>query len=68
YFLLIRPQRRHQKEHRDLLSSLKRGDRVVTAGGILGTIEDISEDSVLLAVEDGKIRLSKGSIVDKVRK
>jgi preprotein translocase subunit YajC len=41
---------------------------VVTAGGILGTIEDISEDSVLLAVEDGKIRLSKGSIVDKVRK
>ncbi|MGD9840871.1 MAG: preprotein translocase subunit YajC [Candidatus Bipolaricaulis sp.] len=68
YFLLIRPQRRHQKEHRDLLGSLKRGDRVVTAGGILGTIEDISEDSVLLAVEDGKIRLSKGSIVDKVRK
>ncbi len=68
YFLLIRPQRRRQKEHRDLLGSLKRGDRVVTAGGILGTIEEISEDSIILTVEDGKLRLSKGSIVDKVRK
>ena len=68
YFLLIRPQRRRQKEHRDLLGSLKRGDRVVTAGGIFGTIEDMSEDSITITVEDGKLRLSKGSIVDKVRK
>lgn len=68
YFLFIRPQRRRQKEHRDLLGSLKRGDRVVTAGGILGTIEEITEDSIILTVEDGKLRLSKGSIVDKVRK
>lgn len=68
YFLLIRPQRRRQKEHRDLLGSLKRGDRVITAGGIFGTIEDMSEDSITLAVEEGKLRLSKGSIVDKVRK
>jgi preprotein translocase subunit YajC len=68
YFLLIRPQRRRQKEHRDLLGALKRGDRVVTAGGIIGTIEDIAEDSILLVVEEGKLRLSKGSIVDKVRK
>ncbi len=68
YFLLVRPQRRRQKEHRDLLSSLKRGDRVVTAGGIYGTIEDMTEDSVTLVVEEGKIRLAKGSIVDKVRK
>ncbi|MEW6216987.1 MAG: preprotein translocase subunit YajC [Candidatus Bipolaricaulota bacterium] len=68
YFLLIRPQRRRQKEHRDLLGSLKRGDRVVTAGGIFGTIEDMSEDSITITVEEGKLRLSKGSIVDKVRK
>lgn len=68
YFLLIRPQRRRQKEHRDLLGTLKRGDRVVTAGGIFGTIEDMSEDSITITVEDGKLRLSKGSIVDKVRR
>ena len=68
YFLLIRPQRRRQKEHRGLVGSLKRGDRVVTAGGIFGTIEDMSEDSITITVEEGKLRLSKGSIVDKVRK
>lgn len=68
YFLLVRPQRRREKEHRNLLSSLKRGDRVITAGGIYGTIEDMTEDSVTLVVEEGKIRLAKGSIVDKVRK
>ncbi len=68
YFLLIRPQRRRQKEHQALLASIKRGDRVMTAGGIIGTIEDIDETSVVLAVEEGKLRLSKSSIVDKIRK
>lgn len=68
YFLLIRPQRRRQKEHMALISSLKRGDRVITAGGIIGTIEDIEENEVILAVEDGKIRLSKTSIVEKLKK
>lgn len=68
YFLLIRPQRRRQKEHRELVSSLKRGDRVITAGGIFGTVEKIEDDSVVLNVEEGKLRLSKSSIVDKARK
>lgn len=68
YFLLIRPQRRQQKEHQALLSSLKKGDRVITAGGIMGTIEKIEDNEVLLVVEEGKIRLSRGSIVEKVRK
>jgi len=68
YFLLIRPQRRRQREHLALLSSLKRGDRVMTAGGIIGTIEDIDENEVVLAVEEGKLRVSKSSIVEKVKK
>jgi preprotein translocase subunit YajC len=68
YFLLIRPQRRREREHRALLSSLKRGDRVVTAGGIIGTIEDIDENEVVLAVEEGKLRIAKSSIVEKVKK
>lgn len=68
YFLLIRPQRRRQREHLALLSSLKRGDRVITAGGIIGTIEDINENEVVLAVEEGKLRVSKTSIVEKVKK
>ncbi|MFN3346314.1 MAG: preprotein translocase subunit YajC [Candidatus Bipolaricaulaceae bacterium] len=68
YFLLIRPQRRRQREHMALLSALKRGDRVMTAGGIIGTIEDIDENEVVLVVEEGKLRVSKTSIVEKVRK
>jgi len=68
YFLFIRPQRRREREHRALLSSLKRGDRVMTAGGIIGTIEDIDENEVILTVEDGKLRVTKSSIVEKVKK
>ncbi len=68
YFLLIRPQRRRQKEHAALLTSLKRGDRVMTAGGIIGTIEDIDENEVILAVEEGKLRIAKSSIVEKITK
>lgn len=68
YFLLIRPQRRREREHRALLSALKRGDRVMTAGGIIGTIEDIDEKEVVLAVEEGKLRVAKTSIVEKVKK
>jgi preprotein translocase subunit YajC len=45
YFLLIRPQQRKQKEHRSMLETLRRGDRVVTGGGILGTVNRVVSDS-----------------------
>ena len=53
YFLMIRPQRKRQKEHQQLMEELRRGDRVVTAGGIHGVIENVSEDSVVIKVESG---------------
>jgi len=63
YFVLIRPQRKRQKEHQQLIEELKRGDRVVTAGGIHGVIESISEDSVTIKVESGAtMRVAKGSV------
>ncbi|HDL86209.1 MAG TPA: preprotein translocase subunit YajC [Candidatus Acetothermia bacterium] len=66
YFMLIRPQRKRQSKHTKLVSTLKRGDSVVTAGGIYGEIDSISDTSVVLTTEDGsKIRLAKSSIVDK---
>jgi preprotein translocase subunit YajC len=69
YFLIIRPQRRREREHKKLLQSLKRGDRVVTAGGIYGTIDKIDDDTVILSLEEGaKVRIAKSSIVEKVRK
>jgi len=66
YFMLIRPQRRRQAKHNELVSGLKRGDKVVTAGGIYGEIDSIGDTSVVLKLEDGgKIRIAKSSIVDK---
>ena len=63
YFVLIRPQRKRQKEHQQLVDELKRGDRVITAGGIHGEIETVSEDSVVLKVESGTtMRVAKGSV------
>ncbi len=64
YLVLIRPQRKRQKEHQELVQALKRGDRVITAGGIYGQIESLSQDSVVLKVESGMtIRIARSSIV-----
>jgi len=66
YFVMIRPQRKRQKEHQDFVEQLHRGDKVVTAGGIYGEIESVSEDSVVLRIESGgTMRVSKGSIITK---
>jgi len=63
YFLLIRPQRKKQKEQQAMMQELKRGDRVITAGGIYGQIESLSEDSVVLKIESGTtIRVARASI------
>ncbi len=66
YFLMIRPQRKRQKEHQQMMEELNRGDKVITAGGIYGVIESVSEDSVVIKVESGTmLRVSKGSVAVK---
>ncbi len=63
YFLLIRPQQKRTKEHQELLKSLKRGDDVVTTGGIFGRIAEIEEGTVLLEVaEKVKIKVARDQI------
>jgi preprotein translocase subunit YajC len=63
YFVMIRPQRRRQKEHQEMMQNLQRGDRVITAGGIYGTIDSISEDSVVIKVEGGgTLRVARNSV------
>ncbi|HLB02951.1 MAG TPA: preprotein translocase subunit YajC [Nitrospiria bacterium] len=63
YVLLILPQQRRQKKHRAMLEALKKGDRVVTSSGILGTIMNISKDTITLQVADNvKIRVLRDSI------
>lgn len=69
YFLMIRPQRKRQKEHNNLLQSLQKGDKVITIGGAYGEIQSIDEDSVVLKVESGvSIRFARDAIGGKVRK
>lgn len=65
YFLLIRPQQKRQKQHRDMLGALKKGDMVATSGGILGKIVKLSDDEVTLDTgEGGKLRLLRSSVID----
>jgi len=53
YFIMIRPQRKRQQQHQQMMMDLKKGDKVVTTGGIFGVVESISEDSVVIKVESG---------------
>lgn len=66
WFFMIRPQRKQQKELQDFRNSLKKGDKVVTIGGIYGTIAEIKDDArtVLIEVDNNvKIRVDKNSLV-----
>ena len=63
YFILIRPQQKRQKEHRQLMEELKRGDKVITAGGIYGQIDTVSDENVVIKVESGAtIRVARNSV------
>ena len=64
WFFMIRPQRKQQKELQNFRDSLKKGDKVVTIGGIFGTVCEVKEDSVLIEVDNNvKIRVNKQAIV-----
>jgi preprotein translocase subunit YajC len=52
YFLMIRPQQQRQKKHQDMINSIKTNDKVITIGGIYGTIERIKDNSIILEVAD----------------
>ncbi len=66
YFLLIRPMRQREKRHDQTVEELQKGDMVITAGGMYGQVESISEDSVVLKVESGAtIRVTKGGILNR---
>jgi len=66
WFVMIRPQRKRQKEHEQLIQSLNTGDRVITVGGIYGSVESISDESLVLKVESGAtMRIARASIAVK---
>jgi len=71
YLLLIRPQQKRQKEHKTMLESLRKGDRVITNSGMFGTIVGFNEKEnivVLKIAEEVKIEMLKSSIAGRVQK
>ena len=63
YFVMIRPQRKRQKEQQQMMAGLQKGDRVMTIGGIYGTIDSLSEDSVIIKVEGGTtLRVARNAV------
>ena len=70
YFLLIRPQQKKAKQHQEMLGKVKRGDRVVTGGGIIGTVTD-AKDAAELQIEIAsgvRVRVIRGTITDVLAK
>jgi len=66
YFFILRTQRRRQVEHQKLIDDLNKGDKIITIGGIMGEVDFIGENDVILRVEDGsKLKLLKNSIMVK---
>jgi preprotein translocase subunit YajC len=63
YFLILRPQNKKQKETQKMLAALKKGDRIVTIGGIHGVIQSVKESSVIVKVDENtKMEFNRGAI------
>ncbi len=63
WFLLIRPQQKKQKEHRQMLDNLKKGDRIITSGGLYGCITGLNETTMTLEIADKvRVKVSRGHV------
>jgi preprotein translocase subunit YajC len=69
YFILIRPQQKRQKEHRQLLEKLKKGDKVVTNGGLHGIVVNVSDTVVTVEIADKvKVKVDRNAIAGLMTK
>lgn len=67
YALMILPQQRRMREHRQLLAELKSGDKIITVGGLYGTVKSVSEDKIAVEIAKGvEVMLAKQAISGKV--
>ena len=63
YFILIRPQQKKMKEHKKMVEDLKKGDEIITAGGIYGTVEGVTPDTLTVKIAEGtKVKVTRSSI------
>ncbi len=67
YFILIRPQQKKMKEHKKLVEELKKGDEIVTAGGMYGTVEGLTPDTLTVKIAEGtKVKITRSSVAGVV--
>ncbi len=62
YFLLIRPQQKRAKEHQNMLNNVKRGDEVITAGGLHGRVIETAEQHLIVDLGETKVKLSRNAV------
>jgi preprotein translocase subunit YajC len=63
YFMMIRPQQKRLKEHRDMVAAIRRGDTVVTSGGIIGKVAKVDDNELQIEIADGvRIKVLRGTI------
>ena len=69
YFVMIRPQMKKAKEHKNMVESLAKGDEVVTSGGVLGKVTKLAEGFIGVEIADGvEVKLQRGSVVQVLPK
>ncbi len=69
YFLMIRPQQKKQKQHQEMVSNLRKGDKIITNGGLYGVISDVKEHMIVVKIsENVKIELVKSAVATVVNK
>ena len=70
YFFLIRPQQKRVKDHKNMVESLKRGDEIITSGGIIGTIDRVMEDDRIEVIigNEVKVQIIKSTITSLLKK
>ena len=70
YFFLIRPQQKRVKDHKAMVASLKRGDEVITSGGIIGTIDKVMEDDRIEVIigDNTKVQIIRSTITSLLKK
>jgi preprotein translocase subunit YajC len=70
YFLMIRPQQKKAKQHKAMIDSLRRGDQVVTSGGVLGKVSKVSDDGIVeIEITEGvKVRVMRATIAQVLNK
>ena len=67
YFLLIRPQQKKQKEHQAMVAALKKGDKIISSGGLHGVITGISDDAITMEIAPKvRVKITRGSVAGKL--